>query len=140
MIDRKKTNFKSFELRISDEDELLIQKVTHFSMDLHEDFAVTRSLPFGENGFIDVNGNVFINHRDSHPPEQTGTIQSFNTESYIPVNSSTEALVGLRRKDFIEIRRWDKPDIMVARLSYENKACSDEACGIASVSHVSQQD
>ncbi|AKE41624.1 hypothetical protein UL82_07310 [Corynebacterium kutscheri] len=130
----ERTDFKSFEVRIGDDDELTIQKVTHFSMNLHEDFAITQSLPFGENGFIDINGNVFINHRDTHLPEKTGNIRSFNAKAYIPVNFSTEALLGIRQKDCIEISRWDKPELVVARLKYEKKACSDDACGISSIS------
>ena len=128
------TRFKSFEVRISDDDELVTQKVSHFSMVLHNDFAITRSLPLGENGVIDTNGNVFINHRDTKPPELTGTIPQFHEKSFVPVNFSAEALFGIRRKDSIEIRRWDAPEEITARLSYEKNACSDSACGISSIS------
>lgn len=129
--------FRSFEVRLSDNDELLTQKISYFSMELHKDFAVTRSLPFGENGFIDTNGKVFINHRDSKPPKLAGTIPEFHEKSFVSVNFSVEALFGIRRKDFIEIRRWDTPEEIIARLSYEKSACPDDACGISSISRTS---
>ncbi|OIR41053.1 hypothetical protein BJP07_09420 [Corynebacterium sp. NML130628] len=131
------THFTSFEVRLSDDNEAVTQQISHFSMALHKNFAVTRSLPFGENGFIDTNGTVFINHRDSEPPELTGTIPRFQEENFIPVNFSTQALFGIRRKDIIEIRRWDAPEKITARLNYEQNACSDEACGISSISRTS---
>lgn len=134
------TRFKSFEVRISDNDELVTQKVSHFSMALHKDFAITRSLPLGENGVIDTNGNVFINHRDTKPPELTGKIPEFHEKSFVPVNFSAEALFGIRRKDSIEIRRWDAPEEITARLSYEKNACSDSACGISSISRTSHSE
>lgn len=128
------THFRSFEVRIGVDDRLMTQRIAHFSMALHDDFAITRTLPFGENGFIDAKGNVFINHRDLYPPESTGKIQAFDANDFIPVNSSKEALIGIRREDSIEIRRWGKPEEIVVSLAYEGEECSDEACGISSIS------
>ena len=130
------TNFKSFEVRVSN-DEVVTQKVRQFSMELPKDFAVARSLPFGENGFIDTSGNVFINHRDGQSPERTGTIPDFHEDGFIPVSFSAEPFFGILRRNLIEIRRWEAPEKVVAQLSYEKSACRDDACGISSISRTS---
>lgn len=130
------TNFKSFEVRIVNDSYLETQQVRSFSMSLNDDFAVTRSLPLGENGFIDTSGRVFINHRDVFGPEHTGTIPQFDTDKFVPVNSSTEALLGIRTASSIEIRKWAKPEEIVAEIAYERGACADEACGLSSISAV----
>ncbi|MDN6823089.1 MAG: hypothetical protein L0L83_05575 [Corynebacterium flavescens] len=110
---------------------------TDFSMTLNDSFSITRSLPFGENGFIDTSGNVLINHRDAHGPERTGTIPEFDADKFVPINSSTKSFIGIRKPNSIEIRRWSKSEEIVTEVAYEKDACADEACGISSISAVS---
>ena len=87
-MEGSRTFLTAFEVRVSGDDTLDTEQVTEHVMTLHEDFAVTRTLPRGENGFIDKEGRVFINRRDSADPELTGTIEGFSEEQFIFMNSA----------------------------------------------------
>lgn len=112
-------------------------RVTEHVMTLHEDFAVTRTLQRGENGFIDNEGRVFINRWDSADPELTGTIEGFSENQFIPVNSAGgDPKFALERGGKIEVRSWNAPEKPLTTISYHTEACRDSSCGISSVSGI----
>ncbi|GAB3948106.1 hypothetical protein [Corynebacterium tapiri] len=134
--DGEVTKLKSFEVRVTPEMTLKVENTREFKMTLANNFVKHVMLPFGETGFIDDQGSVFINHRDTKDPERTGHVDGVTRETYVRVNSSIEALFGVRRDGLIEIRRWGSPESIVTEIPFEKGACSDEACGIASVSKI----
>lgn len=137
-VEGNRTFLTAFEVRVSEDDTLDTEQVTEHVMTLHEDFAVTRTLQRGENGFIDNEGRVFINRRDFADPELTGTIEGFSEEQFIPVNSAGgDPKFALEKGGKIEVRSWNAPEKPLTTISYHTEACRDSSCGISSISEIS---
>ncbi|WP_146183371.1 hypothetical protein [Corynebacterium liangguodongii] len=106
-------------------------------MTLNNDFAVTRTLRRGENGFIDNVGRVFINRRDSADPELTGSIEGFSKEQFIPVDSAGGGpTFALNKGGKIEVRSWNAPEKPLTIFDYHSEACKDSSCKVASISEI----
>lgn len=133
-----RTFLTAFEVRVSEDNTLDTQQITEHAMTLYDDFAVTRTLQRGENGFIDNEGRVFINRRDSADPELTGTIEGFSEQQFIPVNSAGgDPKFALEKGGKIEVRSWNAPEKPLTTISYRTEACRDSSCGISSISEIS---
>ena len=136
-VERSRTFLTAFEVRVSGDDSLNTEQVTEHVMTLHEDFAVTRTLQRGENGFIDNEGRVFINRRDSADPELTGTIEGFSEEQFIPMNSAGfDPKFALEKGGKIEVRSWNAPEKPLTTFDYHSEACKDSSCGVSSISEI----
>lgn len=135
-VEGNKTFLTAFEVRVSD-DKLDTERVTEHVMALDDDVAVTRTLPRGENGFIDNRGRVFVNRRNSADPELTGTIEGFSKDQFILVNSEgADPKFALERDGKVEIRSWNAPEEPLVAFDSHSEACKDSSCGISSVSEI----
>ena len=136
-VEGSRTFLTAFEVRVSGDDSLDTEQVTEHVMTLHDDFAVTRTLQRGENGFIDNEGRVFINRRDSADPELTGTIEGFSEEQFIPMNSAGfDPKFALEKGGKIEVRSWNAPEKPLTTFDYHSEACKDSSCGVSSISEI----
>ncbi|QPK79316.1 hypothetical protein G7Y31_00885 [Corynebacterium lizhenjunii] len=136
----ERTEVTAFEVRVTDSraQELETQQVRHRVMTRYEDAAVSDNLPYGESGFIDADGKVFISRRDSEKPEYMGTVADFAEEGFLRVRSkAADPKFALKREGYVEIRSWNNPERVVATLNTERFACRIEQCGIAAVTEIS---
>ena len=137
-VEGNRTFLTAFEVRVGDDNKLDSQQVTEHVMTLNDDFAVTRTLQGGRNGFIDNEGRVFVNKKDSEDPQLTGVIEGFSEDQFILVNSASEdPKFGLEREGKVEIRSWNSPEKPLVTLKPHIEACSDSSCGISSISEIS---
>ncbi|WP_143111741.1 hypothetical protein [Corynebacterium sp. NML130628] len=132
----RKTHLTSFEVSVdSAKKQLDVHNIHPLTMMLSEDFAITRTLPNGENGVIDKSGNVYINRRDSSEPEKVGHIEEFSADNFIRMKTpGREPKFGIRRAGTIEVRKWNDPNTVLFSVNVERSACGSPDCGIASIS------
>lgn len=132
----RKTHLTSFEVSVdSAKKQLDVHNIHPLTMTLSEDFAITRTLPNGENGVIDKSGNVYINRRDLSEPEQVGHIEGFSADNFIRMKTpGREPKFGLRRAGKIEVRKWNDPDAVLFSVDVERSACGSPDCDVASIS------
>ncbi|WP_165241352.1 hypothetical protein [Corynebacterium lizhenjunii] len=140
----ERTEVTAFEVRVTDSRaqepsaHLKTQQVRQRVITWHDDAAVSDNLPYGESGFIDADGKVFISRRDSEKPEYTGTVADFVQEGFLRVRSkAADPKFALKREGYVEIRSWNNPERVVATLNTERFACRIEQCGIAAVTEIS---